>query len=155
MSGSNGASATRLRLLSRDEIVGAQDLAREILPMPEWGEDAGVMVQALDVNRRLAYYEYILVKGTDPTTGTRTFEPRDDVPVNSVLAALGIIDANGEPVFTLADLELLGSKDPAPLARIGDAVQRLSKMGRYAETQASAPLAQNGVSPTASPVISG
>ena len=42
------AKATpKLRILSRSDILGADDLARDIEPTPEWGEGTGTLVRCL------------------------------------------------------------------------------------------------------------
>lgn len=150
-----GASLAGLRLLSKDEILAAPDLERETVPTPEWGEGSAVLVQALDVNRRLAYSEFVFEIVANPETGRRDLETRMFTPYNAALAALGIVDAAGEPVFTITEVEQLGTKNPAVIGRIADAVRRLSKMtAADVEVRGENLKEPSADSPTDSPVTS-
>lgn len=146
-----GAPIEGLRLLTRAEIEAAPDLARETVPVPEWGEGAAVLVQAMDVNRRLAWLEFGTVIEKNPTTGEREYSGKPFTPGNSAVAALCIIDAAGEPMFTLVEIDVLGKKNPDVIARIADVGLRLSHLGKYgAEVAVDVPKDSNGSSPAAS-----
>lgn len=134
-----------LRLLSKEDILSAPDLASEAVEVTEWG--GTVMVRALDVNSRLAYLEYSSTVARD-TDGVR-FDIKPFVAYDAALAALGIVGENGQPLFTLAEIEELGSKNPEPIARIAEVVRRLSKMGQHAVDEARTGLdPTNGASPS-------
>ena len=134
-----------LRLLTKSDILAAPDLATETLEVPEWG--GSVKVRALDVNSRQAYLEYgsLVVRNDD---GVR-FEVKPFAALDAAIVALGIVDEKDEPLFTLAEVEALGSKNPVPITRIADVVRRLSRMGGEAQEEAQADLGPtNGASPS-------
>lgn len=119
MSAGNGASATGLRLLSKSDILAATDLQSEIVEVPEWG--GAVRVQGMDVNRRLAFSEYLFTVGAD---GSVAGKPGRSVAL--AYAALCIVDESGAPMFTLADVDALGTKSPEALDRVAAVARRLS-----------------------------
>jgi len=134
-----------LRLLSREEILQASDLAVETVPTPEWGEGAAVRVRALDVNRRQAYFEFISVASRDETG--LTYDAKPFVSYDAAMAALAIVDEEDQPVFTLGDIEALGTKNLEPVARIAGVARRLSKMRAEDQEVLAANLkGRNGVS---------
>lgn len=142
-----------LRLLTRADIVGAADLESEIVPTPEWTEGTAVRVLALDVNRREAYFEFGSVVTRDDKgikIETQPFARRD-----AALAALTIVDEQDQPMFTLADIEELGTKNPVVIGRIADVARRLSKL-RPEDTEAAKATGNptNGASPSDSPATS-
>lgn len=142
-----------LRILGRADILGAADLAEETVPTPEWEEGSAVRIRALDVARRQAYAEF----GTTVTRDGSTirFEAVPFALRDAALVALAVVDEQGEPQFTIADVEALGAKNPEPIARIAEVVRRLSKMTvADAEEVKAATDPTNGASPSASPVTS-
>ena len=137
-----------LRLLSKAEILHAADLAVETVPTPEWGEGAAVRIRALDVNRRQAFLEFISVARRDETG--LTYEAKPFAAYDAAMAALAIVDEDDQPLFSLADIEELGTKNPEPIARIAEVARRLSKM-RPEDTEVLAAnlKARNGASASA------
>jgi hypothetical protein len=146
MASTKAGALAGLRLLTKGDILAAPDLATEIVEVPEWG--GSVRVRALDVNRRQAWLEYGTVM-TRNESGVN-FEPKPFAAYDAAFAALSIVDENDEPLFSLADIEELGTKNPAPISRIADVARRLSRMGGEAEDEAKASLdPTNGASPSA------
>lgn len=141
-----------LRLLTASEILAAPDLEREVVPTPEWGEGTAVLVQAMDGKRRLAYRDFILT--SDPRTGDRELKP--DVATDAAFAALSIIDEQGEPLFTLVQVEDLAGKNPEVIDRIVRVGLRLSKMRveDIEEAKARLKATTNGASHSGSQVTS-
>lgn len=143
--------ATQLRMLTKADITGAKDLESEIVHVPEW--DGSVRVLALDVNRRQAYFAFgtVVTKGADGTkVDTLPFALHD-----AALAVLSIVDEHDEPLFTLAEIEALGTKNPAPIIRIAGVARRLSKLRAEDREEAKAAAdPTNGASPSASPATS-
>jgi hypothetical protein len=143
-----------LRMLTKADIVGAADLADEVVPVPEWGENAAVRVLALDVNRRQAYFEFqstVTRNGAQIRIETQPFSPRD-----AALAVLCIVDEQNQPMFTIGEVESLATKNPEVVGRIADVARRLSGLDvRAAEAQgADLKAATNGASPSDSPATS-
>lgn len=101
-------------LLTRAAILAA-DLPFEDVAVPEWGGTARVW--ALSGVRRQRY----LAAQFDEAGKLRDTERSD-----AILVAFSIGDEVGEPLFTVDDVEALGNKSAAALARVTEAAQRLS-----------------------------
>jgi hypothetical protein len=109
------------RILSRDEILAANDLPTEEVPTPEWFVNGAVLVRALSAA------EWIEVgRQTMHRDGAAGDDAMLDLMVK--IPAMCIVDEHGQRLFTDADLDALGKKNPLPLKRIMDVVQRLSDL---------------------------
>jgi hypothetical protein len=145
MANKGAGALTGLRLLTKSDILAAPDLASEEVEVPEWG--GTVKVRALDVNSRQAYLEYgsQVIRNDD---GVR-FEVRPFAPLDAAIATLAIVDEDNNPIFSLAEIEQLGGKNPEPIGRIADLARRLSGMGGTSTEDAKASLdPTNGASPS-------
>ena len=109
-----------MKTLSRDEILGADDLKSESVKVPEWG--GAVIVRELTGAERDAW-ESSVVK----TNGTKVTV--DSQNMRAKLAALCIVDDEGKRMFTEKDALLLGKKSAAALDRVTDVARRLSRIG--------------------------
>lgn len=112
-------------LLSREQILEADDLARELVNVEEWG--GHVYVRALTGAERDAFEqslveERIVGRGRQRET-TRTVNMRN---ARAKLCALTICDEQGERLFTDADVQDLGKKSAAALTRVYEVAARLS-----------------------------
>ncbi len=124
---------------TRDDILGARDLAVEELCVPEWG-NLWVRVQAMDaaVGQRF----------TDALVSS------DDFGIRIKAVAFSLVDEGGQRLFTEADIEALARKNFAPIRRISSIAFRLNGLGmvgQEAVQQAAENLApaQDGASPSA------
>jgi hypothetical protein len=109
------------KMLSREEILRADDLTRERLEVPEWG--GALTVRAMTGAERDAFESAIL------TRRGQTF----DVNMRNVrakLAAWTVVDEAGARLFTEADVEQLSQKSAAALQRVFDVASRLSGLSR-------------------------
>ena len=103
--------------LSRDQILAAQDIERELVSVPEWGGEVwvyGLTGAELDQFQ----LEITRMKGQKAEV--------DLANVRSKLAALAMRDDGGKRLFSDADVDVLSQKSARPLARVFDAAQRLS-----------------------------
>lgn len=106
--------------LTRDQIQAARDLPTREVPCPEWG--GVVLVRGLTGAERDAFEESLWAgagKGRHVALAN----------IRAKLAALCVIDKDGQPVFSETDVAWLGQKSAAPLDRIYDAVTALSGIG--------------------------
>lgn len=117
-----GPTAPTNGRLTRDAILGAADITYEEVACPEWG--GTVRVRALSGAQRAQWQQATLVTGANGRTPSVNFQ---QTTVRLVL--LGVVDDDGRPLFTNADLTALLQKNSAPLERIGDVVMRLSGIG--------------------------
>lgn len=102
-------------LLTRDQILGAQDLKREQVDVPEWG--GAVLVREMTAAERISFEQDVMMSG-----GVGQLPP----DVVGRVAAWCIIDEAGRRVFTDADIEALGGKSTDAILRVFKAIMRLS-----------------------------
>lgn len=109
-----------MKTLSRDEILGADDLKSESVEVPEWG--GAVIVRELTGAERDAWESSVVkTNGTKVTVDSRNMRAK--------LAALCIVDDEGKRMFSEKDTVALGNKSAAALDRVTDAARRLSRIG--------------------------
>ena len=109
-----------MKALTREQILGADDLKTESVKVPEWGGQ--VVVRELTGTERDTW-ESSVVK----THGTRV--TIDSQNMRAKLAALCIVDDDGKRLFTEKDVVKLGKKSAAALDRVTDVARRLSRIG--------------------------
>lgn len=114
-----------VQILSRDKILAADDLTRELVHVPEWG--GSVYVRTLTGSERDAYEES-LTKERITRRGRRTERHRtiDLQNARARLCALTIVDLDGKRLFSDADVRELGQKSASALTRVAEVAQRLS-----------------------------
>jgi hypothetical protein len=106
-----------MSLLTRDQILQAQDIAREEISVPEWG--GSVLVRGLTGQERDAYEATIMrLNGTNAQMNL--------VNARAKLVARSIIDEEGNRLFGDDDVALLAKKSAAALERVFNVAQRLS-----------------------------
>lgn len=105
--------------LSAAAILGAEDLQRELVSVPEWNGDVWV--------------------STMTGTARDEFEQEvqgflgDELPIPNARARLLVrclTNAAGAPLFALAEMEALGKKNGAVLDRLFDVAMRLSGLDK-------------------------
>jgi hypothetical protein len=106
-----------MNLLSKDQILQADDRRYEIVSVPEWGGD--VRIRSLSGAERDQYEAGL----TRQVGNTQKIDARN---ARAKLVALSVCDENGQPVFDAKDVIGLGNKSSAALQRLFDAAMRLS-----------------------------
>ena len=102
--------------LSRDSILGCDDIVTQEIDVPEWG---GVVVIKMMNGRERDAFEGSLLKNKQVSYEN----------VRAKLAQKTIIDPETkELMFSVADIEALGKKSAAALDRVFTASQKLSKI---------------------------
>lgn len=104
-------------LLTREQILSADDLAPTVVAVPEWGGE--VRVRGLTGAERDAFEAALFMED-----GKR--RRLNLVNVRAKLVAMACIDEKGGRLFTEADAEALGQKSGLALTRVADCVQKLS-----------------------------
>ena len=102
-------------MLTREAILGADDLPREKVDVPEWG--GAVYVRTMTGAER-DKYEAELLATEDKTARL--------VNIRARLAGLTVCDEAGKRVFADGDIEALGAKSAAALDRIFPVAMRLN-----------------------------
>lgn len=134
-------------LLSRDQILTADDRPVREVPVPEWG--GSVLVQGMNGTGRdefLASMTVIRAPGAAPVW--------DSGNATAKLVARCIIDpATREPMFTQRDVAALGAKSAAALWRVAGVAETLSGLTEEAmdELGKDTPPTPNGNSTSAPP----
>lgn len=104
-------------ILTRDQILDANDLEIQEVNVPEWG--GTVLVRGMTGVERDAF-EGSLVKGK----GKNTTVNMDNI--RAKLVASSIVDQDGQRLFTDQDVQALGKKSAAALDRVFAVAQELS-----------------------------
>lgn len=107
--------------LSKDAILGAQDRDREAVDVPEWG--GTVWVQALSGDERDAFEASFMAQKNGKIT------PQLPQQIRARLAALCLVDEQGQRLFSDGDIKALGAKSARALDRVFAVAQRLSGIG--------------------------
>ena len=104
-------------LLSRDDILKADDRPIETVPVPEWGGE--VLVRGMSGEGRNEFEASMAVM----RGGKLVPEVSNTL---AKLVARCIVGEDGEPLFTQSDVYALGKKSAAALERVGEVAARLS-----------------------------
>jgi hypothetical protein len=94
-------------LLTREQILAADDLATELVDVPEWGGQ--VAIRAMSVAERIRFES--------------AFD-RDRTKAIPALLTFALADADGNPMFTEADIEALSGKSMPVLLRLFQIAQK-------------------------------
>lgn len=123
----DGPETPALALLSKDAILAAEDLATEVVPVPEWG--GAVTVRSMTGVDRDAFESSINRIEKDPSTG-QDKQVRDLDNFRARLCAATMVNANGKLLFpNPEDVVKLGKKNSKALDRVMKVAQRLNGIG--------------------------
>lgn len=103
-------------MLTREQILAADDRHYEVVEVPEWG--GSVRVATMTGAQRDAFEASLLSGGAPDLTNAR-----------AKLVAYCCVDDSGNPLFTAADVEALGRKSAAALNRVAEVARRLNLLG--------------------------
>ena len=106
----------KLRILSRSDILGADDLTRETVETPEWG--GSVIVRCLTGTERNAIAIALSDGGADKLPVVFDMQMQ--------LLAAALIDEAGDHLFTADDLVALRGKNPIVTDRLFAVASKLS-----------------------------
>lgn len=135
---------TKLKLLSRDDILAADDRATETVEVPEWG--GAVKVRALSGIERDHYMASLYSMKSNGQGGMEISSVNLEGS-QARLVSLAACDDTGERLFSEADVLALGGKSGAALDRVYQAASKISRLGQSIEqVKADLGAAQNGSS---------
>lgn len=106
-----------MALLSKEQILEAEDFTFEDVEVPAWG--GTVRVRALSGAER-DHFESSIVEQRGKKTHMNM------VNLRARLVALAVIDDKGRRIFSSKDVEALGRKNAAALNQVFEAAQRLA-----------------------------
>lgn len=106
-----------MALLSKAAIIGAQDLTVKEVDVPEWG--GSVNVRAMTGCERDQFESSLSVgEGKD--------RKQNLANIRAKLVGLCLVGADGERLFSDAEVTVLGGKSAAALDRLFDVAQKLN-----------------------------
>jgi hypothetical protein len=117
--------------LNRDQILKADDLGQEWVPVAEWGGE--VLIRTLSGKERDAFEAScrqerpVLDARGKPIRGRTEMVSNQD-NVRAKLVARSIVDDQGNRLFTDQDVNALGKKSAAALDRVFEVAARLSRL---------------------------
>ena len=123
-----------VEMLTKDQILDAQDLQTEIVEVPEW--EGSVEIKAMTGFERDAFEESLLRgKGKNTTVNMQN--------IRAKLVAHSIVNGDGERMFGDADVKALGKKSAAALDRVFAVAQELSGITKEDVEELAANLADD------------
>lgn len=117
-----------MAMLSRDAILAADDLEKELVAVPEWGGD--VWVRCMTGTERDEWEASVVQmdnKGQNPKADLRN--------IRAKLVVRCVIDEAGVRLFGEDDTVALGAKSAAALDRLYAVAARLSKISKEDEKE--------------------
>ena len=130
-----------LPFLTADDILAADDIKMEAVPVPEWG--GKVRVRGFDVRTANDLRRQATIKNP------RTNEERvDNDRLEALMFCAGVVDGKGEPLFTMAQYPQIQKKAAKPFNAVLAAVLAASGIGEAA-AQAAAKSAPDASDPAA------
>jgi hypothetical protein len=109
-----------MAILTREAILGAQDLKRQTVAVKEWGGE--IILTELTADRRLEFEKLL------PKDG-------DEARIWQLLVAFCAVDEAGAALVSLEDVRALGQKNGKVLARVGRVALRMNKVGGTQERE--------------------
>lgn len=103
--------------LTRDAILTADDLPKQRVDVPEWGEGAFLFVRTMTAGERDKFDLYV---------GNVQQRKADGSLISAKLLAATACDEAGAPIFTEADIPALAKKNANALGRVVRAAQSLN-----------------------------
>ena len=102
------------KLLTREQILGSDDLLSKVVEVPEWGGSVKVLGMS---GAKREQYDLSLHN-----------EDGQVVDFKTKLVALSIVDKNNELLFSIKDVESLRAKSNSALNRVFTAADSLSRV---------------------------
>lgn len=131
----------KLKLLTRDAILGADDRTSELVEVPEWG--GAVRVRALSGRERDHYMSSLYTMKPNGQGGMEIGSVNLEGS-SARLVALAAVDDDGGRLFTEADVVALADKNGVALDRVYQAATTVSRLGQSIEqVKADLGVAQN------------
>jgi hypothetical protein len=107
-------------LLSKDDILGMDDIPTELVSVPEW-KGRTVMISGMTAAGKNAYQSSLV----ELNGKSRKLKLEHST---AKLLVRTLVDANRQPLFTETDIIRLGTKSSAVLERLAKVASRLSGM---------------------------
>lgn len=112
-------------ILTKDQILEANDLRTETVDVPGWG--GSVLVRSMTGTERDAFEASMIAVSPDGSRKPNMTNMR------AKLVALTVVDEAGKLVFEVSDVDRLARKSATALERVFAAAQRINGLGVEAE----------------------
>jgi hypothetical protein len=109
-----------MELLTKEAVLAAQDVHYEVVPVPEWGGD--IRIRSMTGADRDAWETWLVQNRSDDGKANLA-------NLRARLAMLCCVDADGNRLFSEADVAALGAKSAKALDRVYAASTRLNAIG--------------------------
>jgi hypothetical protein len=113
-----------MAILTKAEILGADDLTKELVSVPEWGGD--VYVCAMTAAAKDLWEQSIFKPVGEVKPGEKPEMVKDMSNIRAKLVASTVVDESGDLLFTADDIPALGRKSGAALDRVYSVSSRLN-----------------------------
>ncbi len=110
-----------MEILTREAILSADDITRELVEIPEWGGSVWVYGMSGAERDRLEK-SIVQTRGKEVQTNMEN--------IRAKLAVICVRNENGKRLFNEADIHELGKKSASALDKIYDVAQRLSGLSK-------------------------
>lgn len=105
-------------MLTRDQILGANDLAQETVTIPEWGGDI--------IIREMTGKQRDLLEGMMASRMSPSGQIMSTKDLRAKMTVMSVIGEDGEPMFNDKDIASISGKSGKALDRIVEVVQKLN-----------------------------
>lgn len=112
-----------MAVLTKDQILAADDLKTEVVSVPDWGGE--VIVSTMTGIDRDKLEE--AAQGDDGKIGTDNFRAK--------LLAFTLVDEQGNRLFTENEIEALGRKSASALNKVFNVAMRLNALRKVDEDE--------------------
>ena len=126
-----------MTILNKKQILSADDLQKELIPVPEWGGE--VYVRGMSGQERDEFEASIV----QMRAGQEAPQALNMKNVRAKLASLTICDETGKRLFSENDIGELGKKSASALQRVFEVAQRLSGLGDDAVAELAGEMTAN------------
>lgn len=106
-----------MKYLNAESILAAEDFCYADVECPEWG--GVVRVRSLSGGQRSLITQRVQAQDTDE--------------LEELLTVMGVVDEDGNRIFTNKDIDLLKKKSNTPISRIAKKIMKISGIGNAGE----------------------
>lgn len=106
-----------MKMLSKDDILKAQDMKQEVVDVPEWG--GKVIIQSMSSKAR-DEWEMTMINQNEKNKMDN---------IRATLVAACLVDEEGNNIFSSKDIAALGKKSAKVLDKLFAVAQKVSGIG--------------------------
>lgn len=106
--------------LTREAILAAEDLKRDTVPVPEWGDGAVATIRMMTAAERMEYLRQATVDAKK--------DGQAAISIEAILVAMSVCDESGALLFKPEDIPALAAKSATAISRIANAAAALNEI---------------------------